>query len=76
MTKFNDKIYAASAKGLVDSSIDAEKSLVPSILQNNKETNEKVLSTIIKKLEACTSFKLAVSFLTSSGVASIQNSLP
>ena len=75
MTKYNDKIYAASAKGFVDSTIDAEKSLVPSILQNNKETNEKVLSTICEKLEGCTSFKLAVSFLTTSGVASIHNSL-
>jgi len=75
MTKFHDKILAASTKGLVDSSVDAEKALVPKILRNNKITHEKVLSTICEKLEVCTSFKFAVAFLTSSGVASIQNSL-
>ena len=75
MNEFYEKVGAAAAKGLVDSSVDAEKALVPRILQNNKATNEKVLSTICEKLEVCTSFKFAVAFLTSSGVASIQNSL-
>ena len=62
MTLFNEKIKIASTKGLVDSSIDAEKNLVPKILSNNKGKQEKVIGTLCEKLEASTSFKFSVAF--------------
>jgi len=75
MIEFSEQIRLSSAKGLIDNSISAEADLVPRILQNDKQKQEKVLATICKQLETCVDFKFAVAFLTRSGVASIHNSI-
>ena len=75
MIEFSEQIKLSVAKGLIDNSIGADADLVPRILQNDKQKQEKVLATICKHLETCIDFKFAVAFLTRSGVASIHNSI-
>ena len=43
----------------------------PEYLTNNKESGEKVLSTVIELLEKCEEFSIAVAFATTSGIQSI-----
>ena len=61
--------------GYVDKTISSEISYQPDLIINQKKPQRKVLSTIIKELENCNAFYISVAFATTSGVATIINTL-
>ena len=46
-------------------------SLIPELIVNHKGRREKVLTTVLEELESCSSFEIAVAFITQSGVACV-----
>lgn len=62
-------------KGYISKNIDAKAELLPQILTNNTEENQKVLTTILHELQNCDEFWFSVAFVTTSGVAALMNTL-
>ena len=71
LDNFEKSLYS----GFIDESSKSELLYQPELLVNKKDPQTKVLSTIISELEYCESFFISVAFVTTSGVASIINSL-
>jgi len=61
--------------GYVDKTVLSEVTYQPELLVNQKTPPKKVLSTIIQELEDCDEFFISVAFVTTSGVATIINTL-
>ncbi|MCB0646624.1 MAG: DUF3427 domain-containing protein [Saprospiraceae bacterium] len=61
--------------GYIDKSILSKLEYQPELLVNQKNPPIKVLSTIIQELENCSEFYISVAFVTTSGVATIINTL-
>jgi superfamily II DNA or RNA helicase len=70
---FNDNFKDSLLTGFIDKSLNSEVLYQPELLVNRKIPRKKVLSTIIKELENCEIFYIAVAFVTKSGVASLMN---
>ena len=68
---FNDSLQT----GYVDKTILSDLIYQPELLVNQKTPPKKVLSTIIQELENCNEFFISVAFVTTSGVATIINTL-
>lgn len=68
---FNDSLQT----GYVDKTILSDIIYQPELLVNQKNPPKKVLSTIIQELENCAEFFISVAFVTTSGVATIINTL-
>ena len=68
---FNESLQT----GYVDKSILSDVIYQPELLVNQKVPPKKVLSTIIQELENCDEFFISVAFVTTSGVATIINTL-
>lgn len=61
--------------GLIDQNIPSKKIYRPELLTNNKNEGKKVLTKIITELEVCDEFWFSVAFVTTSGVATLINSI-
>ena len=61
--------------GFVDQLIQSNKAYRPELLTNNPEQGKKVLSTIVRELEQCDEFWFSVAFVTTSGIATLMNTL-
>jgi superfamily II DNA or RNA helicase/HKD family nuclease len=61
--------------GFIDRSILSKTEYLPEILINEPSEGKKVLSTIDKELRSCEEFWISVAFVTTSGVATIINTL-
>ena len=61
--------------GFIDRSIISNTEYLPEILINEPTAGKKVLSTIDKELRSCQEFWISVAFVTTSGVATIINTL-
>ncbi|MFT6923355.1 MAG: superfamily II DNA or RNA helicase/HKD family nuclease [Crocinitomicaceae bacterium] len=61
--------------GFVDQLIQSNKAYRPELLTNNREQGKKVLSTILRELEQCEEFWFSVAFVTTSGIATLMNTL-
>jgi superfamily II DNA or RNA helicase/SOS-response transcriptional repressor LexA len=61
--------------GFIDKTNDSSHLYRPQLLVNRKIPREKVLSTIINELENCHEFYFTVAFVTTSGLASLYNTL-
>ncbi|MWW24056.1 DUF3427 domain-containing protein [Algibacter lectus] len=72
---FNDNFKDSLLTGFIDKSLDSDALYQPELLVNRKIPRKKVLSTIIKELENCESFFISVAFVTTSGVATLINTL-
>jgi superfamily II DNA or RNA helicase len=59
----------------IDKSINSLQEYQAKIIHNCKESEEKILSTLLKELETCEEFFFSVAFITNSGVATIINTL-
>ena len=68
---FNDSLQT----GFVDRSILSNIAYQPELVVNQRNPPKKVLSTIIQELENCSQFFISVAFVTTSGVATIINTL-
>jgi superfamily II DNA or RNA helicase/HKD family nuclease/SOS-response transcriptional repressor LexA len=71
-----NKIFSDSLQtGFIDKKFSSKAEYQPNLLVNKKEPPTKVLSTILRELEACEEFYFSVAFVTTSGVATIINKL-
>ncbi len=61
--------------GFVDRNHASNKQWRPQLLTNDKRTHQKVLTTLESELLSCEEFWFSVAFLTTSGLAAIQNAL-
>lgn len=69
--KFHDSLHT----GFIDKILPSELLYQPKLLVNKKKPKTKVLSTIIQELQNCSEFYISVAFVTTSGVATIINTL-
>lgn len=69
--KFRDSLHT----GFIDKILTSEILYQPKLLVNKKKPKTKVLSTIIQELQNCNEFFISVAFVTTSGVATIINTL-
>lgn len=70
------QIFNNSLKtGFIDKTILSNLAYQPELLVNQKNPPKKILSSIIQELENCNQFFISVAFVTTSGVATIINSL-
>ena len=68
---FNDSLQT----GYIDKTILSDLIYQPELLVNQRTPPKKVLSAIIQELENCNEFFISVAFVTTSGVATIINTL-
>ena len=68
---FNDSLQT----GFVDKTILSNIAYQPELLVNQKNPPKKILSSILYELENCNQFFISVAFVTTSGVATIINTL-
>lgn len=61
--------------GFIDSTITSDKNYQPDFLTNDQDNNKRVLTTIKKELLDCDEFWFSVAFLTTSGIATLFNTL-
>lgn len=61
--------------GFIDQRIQSDKSYRPELLTNDYKQGKKVLSTIKRELETCDEFWFSVAFVTTSGMATLMNTL-
>lgn len=61
--------------GFIDKSYLSSKDYLPQLLVNNKNEQKKILTTILKELNNCDEFWFSVAFVTTSGVATLINTL-
>ncbi len=71
----NSDLRAGLETGFVNKSIYSDPTLWPSLLTNDPDSGKKVLSNLISELRNCQEFWIFVSFITTSGVASLLNTL-
>jgi superfamily II DNA or RNA helicase/HKD family nuclease len=70
------QIFSESIKtGFLDKNILSDVIYQPELLVNRKNPPTKVLSSIIHEFETCSEFFISVAFITSSGLATIINTL-
>lgn len=68
-------IMRANETGFINSLVNSNLALRPSLLVNDFEKGNKVLSEIISELRCCEEFILSVAFVTSSGVVPLLETL-
>lgn len=68
-------LYPSLVKGFINKEVESDHDFLPELLVNDSVKNTKVLTTIIHELENCDEFWFSVAFITTSGVASIINTL-
>lgn len=61
--------------GFIDKVFQSEVLYQPKLLVNKKKPKTKVLSTILHELQSCNEFYISVAFVTTSGVATLINTL-
>jgi superfamily II DNA or RNA helicase/HKD family nuclease len=71
----NVNLRAGLETGFVDKANYSDPSLWPSLLTNDPDSGKKVLSSLISELRNCQEYWIFVSFITTSGVASLLNTL-
>lgn len=75
MSLIIDKLGQSLQTGFLSRSIPSYSGYVPQLLVNDKSEGKKVLSTIIQELNECQEFWFSVAFITTSGVASLIETL-
>ncbi len=74
-TYSNDALHRGIRSGLLDFDPDDQTNLAPTLVLNEHNGGEKVLSYVLNSIEQCIHFRFAVAFITTSGVACIHQTL-
>ena len=69
------KLSHSLQAGFIDQSLPSHKQFLPQLLVNDRNEGKKVLTTIIKELNHCEEFWFSVAFVTTSGIATLINTL-
>lgn len=72
---FRNDLKKSLETGFLDMDIDSESLYRPKLLVNRKIPKEKVLSTLLQELNYCEEFYISVAFVTTSGIATLFNTL-
>jgi superfamily II DNA or RNA helicase len=75
MTWFKSALTESLKTGLIDQVIASNKDYRPQLLVNDKVAGKKVLTTIERELKRCDEFWFSVAFVTTSGLATLMNTL-
>jgi len=75
MSLLNTELEKSLRTGFIDRLIHSNKDYRPQLLLNDKSEGKKVLTSIINELQRCEGFWFSVAFVTTSGVASLINTL-
>ena len=75
MNLLNQDLQQSLLKGYISDKNESKPELLPEFLFNDKTQNHKVLTTIIRELQDCEEFWFSVAFITTSGVATLMNTL-
>ncbi len=75
MSDFLKQLSESLYTGFIDINRPSKSNFVPQILVNNRDEGKKVLTTIENELLVCDNFWFSVAFVTTSGVASLINTL-
>jgi superfamily II DNA or RNA helicase/HKD family nuclease len=70
-----DELSKSLQTGFIDKALISEKLYQPTLLVNKINPPQKVLSTILEELKYCEEFFISVAFVTTSGVATLINTL-
>jgi HKD family nuclease len=70
-----DDLSKSLKTGFIDKDSISETLYQPTLLVNKKSPPQKVLSTILDELLYCDEFYISVAFVTTSGVATLMNTL-
>jgi superfamily II DNA or RNA helicase/HKD family nuclease len=70
-----DELSKSLKTGFIDKDSTSEELYQPTLLVNKKNPPQKVLSTILAELQYCDEFYISVAFVTTSGVATLMNTL-
>ena len=69
MNILDQNLKQSLIKGYISEKEESKLELLPEFLTNDADSNQKVLTTIIKELQNCEEFWFSVAFITTSGVA-------
>ena len=75
MTDFREEFGKSLGPGFIDKSIVSKKEYHPRLLTNDKSAGKKVLTTINAELKNCDAFWFSAAFVTTSGIATLINTL-
>lgn len=75
MTWFKSALTESLKTGFIDQVIASNKDYRPQLLVNDKVAGKKVLTTIERELKRCDEFWFSVAFVTTSGLATLMNTL-
>ena len=75
MSILDHHLKQSLVKGYISEKEESKLELLPEFLTNDAASNQKVLTTIIKELQNCEEFWFSVAFITTSGVATLINTL-
>src|ERR1035437_8384369 len=75
MQLIKDVLYKSLQTGFIDQTVISNNEYLPQLLINDKNTGKKILTTIDWELKKCDEFWFSVAFVTTSGVATLINSL-
>jgi len=75
MSVLDQNLKQSLLKGYISEKEESKFELLPEFLINDAASNQKVLTTIIKELQNCEEFWFSVAFITTSGVATLMNTL-
>jgi superfamily II DNA or RNA helicase len=74
-TYSNDALHRGIRSGLLNFDPDDQTNLAPTLVLNEHNGGQKVLSYVLNSIEQCIHFRFAVAFITTSGVACIHQTL-
>jgi len=75
MEQIKETLLQSLNTGFIDKSVISSAEYRPVLLTNDKEKRIKILSTIDWELKNCNEFWISVAFVTTSGIATIMNTL-
>jgi len=75
MSLINNHLEESLKAGYINRNLPSSKTYLPQFLVNDKREGKKILSTIIKCLNNCDEFWFSVAFVTTSGVATLIETL-